>query len=163
MKTPSIRSIALFIGHVAGALSIFVGLILAFLPNEFSFDLSDERFRVALQSAALRGLVSLGILIAGVSAFIAFIPRSIVGLRFAVRSEIDADSSGRIEQEAAKLLGQRGISRESLSPGGMVVINGTAHSARAAHGAYIAAGQNIEVVAVEFGELIVRSITNDDQ
>jgi len=53
------------------------------------------------------------------------------------------------------LQGRRGEAIEALHPSGMVRIGTESIRARAEHGAYIASGAAVEVVSVEFGEVMV--------
>ena len=48
--------------------------------------------------------------------------------------------------------------RTPLSPGGFVVVNGRDLGASSEHGEYIAVGTTVEIVAVRFGEAIVRLV-----
>jgi len=148
---------------VAGAALVFIGLVMAFLPNELTFDLSDERFLDALSSASISGLIAIGIMALGIFTFIAAIPRSRLAKRLAVQAEVSATSVGQLEKSAVSLVGKRGVSRDSLRPGGVITIDGYDHNARVEYGAFIDAGQTVEVVAVEFGELIVRAMVDGDQ
>ena len=68
-----------------------------------------------------------------------------------------ATSAGDTEARSATLLGKRGGATEALHPSGMVRIGNESIRARAEHGAYIAEGTAVEVVSVEFGEVLVRA------
>lgn len=141
---------------LAGGSLVFAGLVLTFLPNEFEWDFSDPRFLDALASAGVSGLLAVGIVIAGLAALAMLMPRLEVRHRLAVEHEITgtiADGS----QVAATMLGRTGKAREALHPGGMVAIDGELIAARAEHGSWIAAGSAVEVVGIEFGELVVRA------
>ena len=48
--------------------------------------------------------------------------------------------------------------REALRPSGTIVIDGLDHSARAEQGTYIGSNVEVTVIAVQFGELIVRRL-----
>jgi membrane-bound ClpP family serine protease len=76
--------------------------------------------------------------------------------RLALESEVRGTSADGA-QVAPALLGRSGVAREALHPGGTVLIDGEAIGARAEHGHWIAAGARIEVIAVEFGEVVVRA------
>ena len=141
---------------IGGGTLVFAGLVLTFLPNEFDWDFSDPRFLDALASAGLSGLISVVIVIAGLTAFAVLLPRLGVRHRLALESEVGGTSAdGALVAPA--LLGRTGVTRDALHPGGTVVIDGESLGARAEHGHWIAAGARIEVVAVEFGEVVVRA------
>ncbi|MEM7405539.1 MAG: NfeD family protein [Pseudomonadota bacterium] len=142
---------------VIGAGVALFGLIMSFVPNELDFDLTDPVFQDALKDAVLASLVSLGVVVAGVVLFIAVMPKMSVRNRFAVAAEVGGTSAGALEQAADTLVGQRGTAREALRPSGLIDVGGASHSARAEHGTYIDAGSDIEVVAVQFGEIVVRA------
>ena len=140
-----------------GAAVGLTGLVLAFLPNELEFDFGDPIFVDALRDAALSGATSVGIVAAGVVLAARYLPRSLaLHRRIAVREEVTATSAGGIEARTAVLQGQRGEAIEALHPSGMVRIGAESIRARAEHGAYIAPGAAVEVVSVEFGEVMVR-------
>ena len=134
---------------------VFFGLLMSFVPNELTFDLSDEAFQKALKDAAVSTFFSVGVLVLGVVVLVAVLPRSRARSRFAVVAEVTGTSAGTLELEPASIVGKHGVTREILRPGGLVEIDGSAHSARAAHGNYIAAGAAVTVTGVEFGDLIV--------
>jgi len=93
----------------------------------------------------------------GIVAFILIVPRSRLSRRLAVGSEISATSSGALEASGNKLVGRRGVSRDPLHPGGMVIIDGEEYTALAEHGAFIDSGESLLVVSVRLGELVVRA------
>ena len=143
---------------VLGAAVGLTGLVLAFLPNELTFDLDDPIFFDALKDAAFGGAVSVGIVAAGTVLAIRYLPRSTaLYRRIAVRAEVTATSAGDIEARSATLLGKRGETTEALHPSGLVRIGTETIRARTEHGAYIAHGAAVEVVSVEFGEIVVRA------
>lgn len=142
---------------VLGAATGLTGLVLAFLPNELTFDLDDPIFVDALGDAAFGGVTAAGIVAAGTVLAIRALPRAAWHRRIAVRKEVTATSAGDIEARTASLLGQRGEASEALHPSGIVRIGGDSIRARAEHGAYIAADTPVEVVSVEFGEVVVRA------
>ncbi len=141
-----------------GAAVGLTGLVLAFLPNELEFDFGDPIFVDALRDAAFGGATSVGIVAAGAVLAARYLPRSLaLHRRIAVREEVTATSAGGIEARTAVLRGQRGEAVEALHPSGMVRIGAESIRARAEHGAYIAPGAAVEVVSVEFGEVMVRA------
>ena len=141
-----------------GAAVGLTGLVLGFLPNELAFDFGDPVFLDALRDAAFGGATSVGIVAAGTVLAIRYLPRSTaLHRRIAVEGEVTATSAGDIEARTATLLGHPGVATEALHPSGMVRIGRESIRARAEHGAYIAEGMGVEVVSVEFGELVVRA------
>ena len=140
-----------------GAAIGFVGLVLGFLPNELTFDLDDPIFVDALRDAGFGSATALGIAAAGTVLAIKYLPRAALHRRIAVREAVTATSAGDIEARAAALLGQKGKATEALHPSGTVRLDGESIRARGEHGVYIAAGTAVEVVSVEFGEVVVRA------
>lgn len=140
-----------------GALIMFCGLVMAFLPNEFEFDPGDEQYLEALGGAALSTLGALGVAAIGVLSFIAILPRTRLAGRVAMEAEVSATSAGELERSAPDLVGRQGRARDRLRPSGIVVVGGDEYSARAEHGAFVDAGSPVEVIAVELGELVVRA------
>ena len=140
-----------------GAAVGFAGLVLGFLPNELTFDLDDPLFLDSLRDAAFGGAASVGIVVAGTVLAVRYLPRTAVHTRIAVREEVTATSAGDIEARIGTLLGKRGEASEALHPSGTVRIGGESIRARAEHGAYVPAGAVVEVVSVEFGEVVVRA------
>ena len=140
-----------------GAAIGLTGLVLGFLPNELPLDFGDPIFLDALMEAAFGGATSVGIVVAGFVLAIRFLPRTSLHRRIAVQGAVTATSAGDIEDRAASLLGMRGTATEGLHPSGTVRIGGEPIRARAEHGAYIQDGAAVEVVSIEFGEVVVRA------
>ena len=141
-----------------GAAVGLTGLVLAFLPNELTFDFGDPVFLDALRDAAFGGATSVGIVAVGTVLAVRYLPRSIALHRhITMREAVTATSAGDIEARTATLLGKRGETTEALHPSGTVRIGTESIRARAEHGAYIADGAAVEVVSVEFGEVVVRA------
>ena len=141
-----------------GAAIGFTGLVLGFLPNELTFDLDNPTFVDALTDAAFGGATSAGIVAVGAVLAIRYLPRSAALFRrIAMVGAVTATSAGDIEARTGALLGQRGETAEALHPSGTVRIGGESIRARAEHGAWIPAGMAVEVVSVEFGEVVVRA------
>lgn len=137
------------------------GLVLAFLPNELTYDFDDPIFVDALTDAALGGAIAVGIVVVGFVLAMRVIPRStVLHRRLAAKGEVTATSAGQIEARAGALLGGRGEAVEALHPGGTVRLGAESIRARAEHGAYIPAGAAVEVVSVEFGEVVVHSVAD---
>ena len=142
-----------------GAATGLTGLVLAFLPNELEFDFDDPVFVDALTDAAFGGATAVGIVVVGTVLAIRYLPRSTALHRsIAVEDEVTATSAGEIEARTGTLLGRRGEAAEALHPSGTVRLGAESIRARAEHGAYVPAGAAVEVVSVEFGEVVVRSV-----
>ena len=142
-----------------GAATGLTGLVLAFLPNELAFDFDDPIFVDALTDAAFGGATAVGIVVVGTVLAIRYLPRSTAMHRsIAVEEEVTATSAGEIEARTGALLGRRGEAAEALHPSGTVRLGAESIRARAEHGAYVPAGAAVEVVSVEFGEVVVRSV-----
>ena len=142
-----------------GAAAGLTGLVLAFLPNELTFDFDDPVFVDALTDAAFGGATAVGIVVVGTVLAIRYLPRSTaLHRRIAVEDEVTATSAGEIEARTGALLGRRGEAAEALHPSGTVRLGAESIRARAEHGAYVPAGAAVEVVSVEFGEVVVRSV-----
>ena len=140
-----------------GAAIGLTGLVLGFLPNELPLDFGDPIFRDALMDAAFGGAASVGIVVAGFVLAIRFLPRTSLHRHIAVQGAVTATSAGDIEDRTASLLGRRGTATEALHPSGTVRVGGEPIRARAEHGAYIPDGAVVEVVSIEFGEVVVRA------
>ena len=138
------------------------GLVLAFLPNELTYDSADPVFLDALGDAALSAATAAGIVAAGVVLAIRYLPRGAWHRRIAVHGAVTATSAGNVDASGA-LPGERGEAAEALHPSGTVRIGGASVRARAEHGAWIAAGTAVEVVSVEFGEIVVRAAGDADR
>ena len=138
--------------------------MLAFLPNELTFDFEDPVFVDALTDAAFNGATAVGIVVVGAVLIIRYLPRSAaLRRRLAVTGEVTATSAGPLEARAGELLGRRGTAAEALHPGGTVRLGTESIRARAEHGAYVPAGAAVEVVSVEFGEVVVRSVSGGSE
>ena len=146
---------------IAGGLLILAGLFLSFIPNELEFDFSDEYVREMLSAAMLSSLIAGAVIAVGLLVFFARFAKNPLTRQLIARGEVTADSSGQLEQQEPSLLGQQGMTRSALHPGGRVRLAGRDYSARALHGEYIAANRPVEVVGVEFGELIVSEQVTD--
>lgn len=148
---------------IGGAVLILAGLFLSFVPNELDFDLVDPYVREVMTSAMLNSLMATAIVATGTLLFIARFNKNPLTRWLVAKGELKADSGGELEHREASLVGQRGISRSSLHPGGRVRLDGRDYSALAEHGEYIAAGRPVEVIRVEFGELVVVEVSDTGQ
>jgi len=144
---------------LAGLIAIFAGLVLMFLPNEFDFDFTDQRFVDALSSAGISAAMSIAIMAIGIVYFIYKLPKSRLASNLAVNEEITATTETASSGESRYLVGQVGVTVDHLRPAGMIEIDGTAHNATAEHAAFIDKGSSVRVIDVKFGELVVRPET----
>ena len=55
------------------------------------------------------------------------------------------------------MIGRTATAREMLRPSGTIEVDGEDYSARAEHGTFVAAGAQVEIIAIQFGELVVRA------
>ena len=144
------------IGVAGGGLAL-LALVMLFLPNELDFDFGNPDFMDALHGALGQSFIALGIVAAGIVALIVVLPRTRLRWRFALAGAVTATSGGTVVERAQPLIGRRGHTPDGLHPSGTVMVGGEPHSARAEHGAYVAPGGVVEIVAVEFGGLLVRA------
>ena len=135
-----------------------VGLVLAFMPDELQFTVDASGFGAALFAALQQSLIALVVVTGGIVILIRALPQSRALRRIAVTSEITATSAGALESAAANLIGRRVQALSDLRPSGQVSIDGDALSASTEHGEYLSAGTTVEIVALRFGEAIVRPV-----
>ncbi len=145
---------------IGGALCLLAGAVLAFLPNELDLVPSDPNFQDALFDAALQGGLALAVAGGGVLLLVKVLPHA---ARLKSRLTVEAEISGTSGGAGPSLVGRTGRAEGMLRPAGTVVIGRAHHSARAEHGTWIAAGEPVEVVAAELGELVVRAVARSDQ
>ena len=143
---------------IAGGICLLAGVVLAFLPNELDLAPGDPNFQEALIDAALSGGLSLAVVVAGLLFFVKVVPHA---ARLRPRLAVEAEISGTSDMGGESLVGRTGLAEGMLRPAGTVVIGRAHHSARAEHGAWIAAGDPVEVVGAELGELVVRGLPRD--
>ena len=141
-----------------GAAAALSGLVMAFIPNDIEFDFSDPRFVDALTGAGFDAVISLAVVLLGTLAFIVWVPHSRGGRRLGLQAEITADSTGSLKASESRLVGRLGTASEVLRPSGTVILDGQSYGARVQHSGFVTDGCPVEVVAVEFGELVVRAI-----
>ena len=146
---------------IAGAAMLIAGLVLGFVPDELPFDLTDPQFQQALFAASVDALIAAAIMTVGVIGFIAMAPRTMAARNMVLEENSEGVAGSSLADREAELIHARGTARQAISPSGVVEIGGTAYPARSQHGAYIDAGQAIEVVSVEFGELTVRELEEE--
>ena len=138
----------------AGGLCLLVGAVLAFLPNEIDLAPSDPNFQEALFDAALSGGLALAVVAGGLLLLFQVVPRA---SRLRTRITVQAEITGTSGAAGASLVGRTGRAEGILRPAGTVVIGRIHHSARAEHGTWIGAGEPVEVIGAELGELVVRA------
>ena len=91
-----------------------------------------------------------------IESLIAYLPRTAMQRRLALEGAVTA--AGEIEARAG-LVGRTGVAHEALHPSGLVEVDGEMMSARVEHGTFVARGDTVEIIAVEFGEIVVRAPT----
>ena len=140
---------------IGGALCLLAGAVLAFLPNELDLVPSDPNFQDALIDAALQGGLALAVVGGGLLLLLKVLPHA---SRLRSSLTVEAEISGTSDAtDPSSLVGRTGRAEGMLRPAGTVVIGHAHHSARAEHGTWIRAGEPVEVVAAELGELVVRA------
>ena len=140
---------------IGGALCLFAGAVLAFLPNELDLAPSDPNFQDALIDAALQGGLALAVVGGGLLLLFKVLPHA---ARLRSSLTVEAEIRGTSDTTGpSSLVGRTGRAEGMLRPTGTVVIGHIHHSARAEHGTWIAAGEPVDVVAAELGELVVRA------
>ena len=139
---------------IVGGLCLLAGAVLAFLPNEIDLAPSDPNFQDAFLDAALQGGLGLALAGAGLLFLIKVVPHA---ARLRSRLTVEAEIAGTSGAPGESLVGRTGRAEGMLRPAGTVVVGRAHHSARAEHGVWIAAGEPVEVVRAELGELVVRA------
>lgn len=143
---------------VGGLIAIAAGLVLAFMPNSYQFDLGDARWGGAVGNALAQSLIALAVLTVGIVIAIASLPRTRAMRTLASQAAVEGTSAGAVEASAASLVGRRVRARTMLRPSGFVIVDGRDVPANVEHGAMVAEGGEVEVVSAAFGELIVRPV-----
>lgn len=94
-------------------------------------------------------------------ALILAMPKLAVASNMASTAEITATATSDSPTVAANLagVGGRAVARSDLAPNGYIVFDGREISAEAQHGEFIKAGTPVEIVAMRFGEAVVRPVT----
>ena len=141
-----------------GALLVVVGLVLSFMPTATQFQPSTDGWGVMAIAAMWRSLTAIVVLTIGTAVMIASLPRLALKTGLADAAAIDGTSGGSLEAEAATLVGLRGTAHTLLRPGGQVRIGQRILGAVSGDGGFIAEGAAVEVTAVHYGEVVVRSI-----
>ena len=139
---------------VAGGICLFAGAVLSFLPNELDLAPSDPNFQSALLDASLSGGLALAVVAVGLLLLFKIVPQA---ARLRSRIAVEAEIGGTDPAAGQGLVGRTGQAEGALRPAGTVAIGHVHHSARAEHGTWIAAGEPVEVIRAELGELVVRA------
>ncbi len=139
-----------------GATMALSGLVLAFMPTDIQFSPSAEGFGPALGSALKDSLLAMVIFTGGLVWIIRFLPQSRAVARIATMGEITATSAGALEQTATTVVGRTATVHSDLRPSGSIVLDGDTISATTEHGTYVEAGTTVTIVAMRYGEAIVR-------
>lgn len=139
----------------SGLTMIAGGLLLAFMPDELQFSFDATGFGSALASAFAQSLLALIMMTVGLALIIRMLPRLKAVDRIAVTAEIAATSAGT-EEASGTLVGRRGTATTDLRPSGQVQVEGQPHSATLEEGGFLPSGSAVVVVAMRFGDCIVR-------
>lgn len=140
----------------AGFTLLLTGLILAFMPTATQFTPSAVGWSDTLKSAMTQASFAIAVVTAGTIAMLFALPKLALHTGLADAAAIDGTSAGSVEAAAVSLVGQRGVTRTLLRPGGQVDVAGQLFNAVTEQGDFIQAGAPVEVVAARFGELIVK-------
>jgi len=140
---------------IAGvSLGIF-GLILAFMPDSDQFHPTQPGYGDELMHALRQAVLAVVLIVVGAVLLIMGLPYSPALRRLVVHQAIDATSAGAAETQG-RLLGKSGVTRSELRPSGSIIVDGHDWSASSEHGEFIPAGRPVVVVAMQFGEAVVR-------
>ena len=140
---------------IGGGVAVVSGLLLAFMPDEIQFRWNAEGFGAALSSAFMQAAIALALL----TGVLVWLIRALPGMRavdrIAATAEITATSAGTMELTGT-LIGRAAVARSDLRPSGFITVDGQDVAATSEHGAYVQAGTAVEVIALRFGEAVVR-------
>ena len=142
----------------AGFTLLLTGLILAFMPTTTQFTPSAVGWSDSLTSAMQQASYAMAVVTAGTIALLFALPKLALHTGLADAAAIDGTSAGSVEAAAVSLVGQRGLARTLLRPGGQVDVAGQLFNAVTEQGDFIQAGDAIEVVSARFGELVVKPV-----
>lgn len=143
---------------IAGLIAIGGGLILAFMPDNFQFEVGDSRWSASLWNALVQSLLSLTVMTIGVVVVISSIHRTRAMRVLASEAAVAGTSAGEVEASAVSMVGRRVQARTMLRPSGYVTVDGRDVAATVQHGAMVEAGAEVEIVESRFGELVVRPV-----
>jgi membrane-bound serine protease (ClpP class) len=155
-------AVELFVFPTAGWLLVLglllggAGLVLSFMPDVDQFHPSTEGWSDELTHALLQSVWALSVVTGGSVVLFATLPQSRAMRRLAAHAEIASTSASATEASGA-LVGRRARARTPLSPSGSITIDGRDLSATTEHGEFLAAGAEVEVVAMRYGAAVVRA------
>jgi membrane-bound serine protease (ClpP class) len=161
-------AVELFLVHTGGFLALaglvigMIGLVLSFMPTAEQFHPGSPNWMPDLMSALGSSMLALVTAAAGMVVVILYLPKSRLFRRLAVKDEITGTSQTGVpsgEGAGSDLLGKHGRTRTELRPSGFIELANRDISATTEHGEYIPAHAEVEVVAVRFGEAIVRQVS----
>jgi membrane-bound serine protease (ClpP class) len=141
-----------------GGILMVVGLLFAFMPDVSQFKPETPEYAGNFLNALASSLLAVIAVTIGVVLGILALPRLALRTGLATATAISGSSAGSDEVASGSLVGRQGTARSDLAPGGVVLIDGRELSGQDAHGAFIAAGTPVTVVAMRFGELIVEPV-----
>ncbi len=144
-----------------GGLFIAVGLVLSFVSTGIQFQPYAVGYGDALMFAVLQSGFALSILSVGTLFFIMALPKLALrtGLADAAAiTAISSDGANTPESQAGKLIGRVGFAHTMLRPSGQISIDGQLHAGMTDNGSFLPPGAEVNVIAIHFGELVVRSI-----
>lgn len=142
---------------ILGVVACMSGIILAFMPDNLQFHPNTDGYSEALSSALAQSTIALAMLTVGLILLIRHLPSMKAVNRIAVTAEIRGTSAGAMESNTT-LIGKRAQARSDLRPSGFITLDGNELSATTENGEYIAAGRSVEIIAMRYGEAIVRAI-----
>ncbi len=133
------------------------GLLLAFMPDANQFNPSSDGWSTAFGVAFANSLMAILVGAGGLVALLLALPKLAISHKLASLAEITATSSSDATTVAAATqVGQKGVTRSDLTPNGFIIINDREVSAESEHGEFVKAGTPVTVVAMRFGEAVVR-------
>lgn len=138
-------------GGVALAVS---GLVLAFMPDARQFSPDLPGWGGDLAGALGSSLLALTVIAGGVAMLIAALPHMRAMRRIAATGEITATAG----DGAPAVVGRRAAARSDLSPNGFITVDGRELGAVSEHGEFVPAGTAVDIVAMRFGEAVVRPV-----
>jgi len=140
---------------IGGGVVVVSGLLLAFMPDELQFRWSADGFNSALTNAFVQAALALAVLTGALIWLIRELPTMRAVDHIAATAEITATSAGALEL-GGTLVGRSALARSDLRPSGFITVDGQDLAASAEHGVYIDAGTTVEIIALRFGEAVVR-------
>ncbi len=145
---------------IGGGLALF-GLLLAFMPDDLQFSPNAVGFGDSLGRALTDILLTIAVATGGIIWLIRVLPGSKAVAHIAILDEITATSAGTRELNAAAIIGRNATVHSDLRPAGSILLDGDVLGATAEHGRYVIAGSAVTVVAMRFGEVIVRPVLTE--